>query len=130
MNKLHFIKKTSRCLRSLFIILLLLSSLGSYATHIVGVDLSYTYVSGTTYKITLVAYGDCAGASFPSLPLSSPLICIYDGNTSVGSLNLTLQPPTAGVEITPVCPADTSKTQCTNIAFTIPGIKKFVYSGN
>jgi len=116
-------------LRSLFASILLLSGYSSYATHIVGVDLSYSYVTGNTYTITLVAYGDCAGASFPSLPLSAPVICIYDGNTSVSSISLTLQPPTAGVEITPVCPADISKTQCTNPAFAIPGIKKFVFTG-
>ena len=120
----------SRLARSLFVIILLSAGYNSFATHIVGVDLSYSWVTGTTYKITLVAYGDCAGASFPSLPGSTPLICIYDGNTSVASISLALQPPTAGIEITPVCPADSNKTQCTNISFSIPGIKKFVYSGN
>jgi gliding motility-associated-like protein len=118
-----------RCIRSLIVIGLLLCSSDSFATHIVGMDLSYSYVSGNTYKITLVAYGDCAGSAFPSLSTSSPLICIYDGNTSIGSLSLTLQAPTNGIEITPVCPADSSKTQCTSLAFSIPGIKKFVYTG-
>ena len=122
-------KHTTLYLRSLFVIFMLFLGIKSYATHVVGVDLYYTYVTGNTYNITLVAYGDCAGAAFPSLSTSSPLICIYDGNTSVGSVSLTLQPPTKGVEITPVCPADSLLTQCTNIAYTIPGIKRFVYTG-
>jgi gliding motility-associated-like protein len=116
-------------LRSLFVIVLLLCRFSSYATHIVGVDLFYTYVAGNTYQVTLVAYGDCAGAAFSSLHTSTPQICVYDGNTSVGNLTLTLQPPTLGVEITPVCPADALLTQCTNITYAIPGIKKFVYTG-
>lgn len=47
-----------------------------------------------------------------------------------GSINLTVQAPSAGVEITPVCPAFLSLTQCTDPAFATPGIKKFVYSAN
>jgi gliding motility-associated-like protein len=114
------------------ILLLLLSTVGSFASHIVGVDLYYTWVSGNTYKITLVAYGDCGPASssaFSSLPSAVPKICIYNGDTYVSSINLAIQPPNFGVEITPVCPADINNTQCTNPSFSIPGIKKFVYSG-
>ncbi len=114
----------------LFVISLLLTSYASRATHIVGVDLSYSWISGSTYKISLTVYGDCAGAAFPSLTSSAPVVCIYDGNTSVSSVTLALQPPTNGVEITPVCPADSNKTQCTNLSYTIPGIKKFVYTAN
>ncbi|GAA4467966.1 hypothetical protein GCM10023093_24680 [Nemorincola caseinilytica] len=101
------------------------------ASHIVGADLFYTHVTGNTYRITVVLYGDCGPASsgtFPSLSTGTPQVCVYDGATSVTTLSLSLQPPTAGVEITPVCAADISSTQCTNTAFTIPGIKKFVYS--
>ena len=117
-------------IRGLLVFLFILLQTNSFATHIVGADLFYSYVSGNTYQITLVAYGDCAGSSFPALPLSTPVICIYDGNTSVASITLALQAPTNGIEITPVCPADSSLTQCTNASYAIPGIKKFVYTGN
>ena len=114
--------------------LLFFFSNSTFASHIVGLDLSYSWVSGNTYKITLVAYGDCGSAAltdaFSSLPSASPAICIFDGNTQVTTIALAIQPPTAGVEITPVCPADINNTQCTNTAFSIPGIKKFVYSAN
>jgi gliding motility-associated-like protein len=102
------------------------------ASHIVGLDLNYAWVSGNTYRITLVAYGDCGAASytaFSTLPYATPRICIFDGNTNVGSIDLAIQPPTTGTEITPVCPADLSLTQCTDVSYTIPGIKKFVYTG-
>jgi len=114
-------------------VILLLASISSYASHIVGMDLYYTWVSGNTYKITVIAYGDCGSAatttSFSTLPFATPHICIYDGNTYVSGLDLSVQPPSYGVEITPVCAADIGLTQCTNTAYTIPGIKKFVYSG-
>ena len=120
-------------LRSLLLSVVILLVSGSvYASHIVGVDLFYTWVSGNTYKVTLVVYGDCGPASstaFGTLPTAVPHICIKDGNTDISSIDLAIQPPSAGVEITPVCPADISLTQCTNTSFTIPGIKKFVYSG-
>ncbi len=127
-------KRVPAYLRNLLLsVILLLVSEGAYASHVVGVDLFYTWVSGSTYKITLIVYGDCGPASsssFSTLPDATPQICIYDGNTSIASLTLGIQPPSNGVEITPVCPADINLTQCTNTSYTIPGIKKFVYTGN
>ena len=119
----------SLVLRRLLFFILLTSGFNSFASHIVGIDLFYTYISGDTYQITLVAYGDCAGSAFSSLPTGAPVVCVYNGNTSVGSVTLAIQAPTNGVEITPVCPADASLTQCTSLSYTIPGIKKFVYTG-
>ena len=115
-----------------FALLLMCFSGNSFASHIVGLDLSYAWVNGNTYKITLVAYGDCGPASssaFGSLPSAVPKICIFDGNTSISSINLAIQAPNFGVEITPVCPADINNTQCTSTSNSIPGIKKFVYTG-
>ncbi len=111
------------------IVLLLSVSNKATASHIVGLDLFYTYVSGNTYSITLVAYGDCGPASasaFSTLPTCTPFICIYDGNTLVDNVLLAVQPPDVGLEITPVCPGII--TQCADPASAIPGIKKFVYT--
>jgi gliding motility-associated-like protein len=93
----------------------------------------YTWVSGNTYKVTVVLYGDCGPASaaaFATLPTGSPKVCVFNGPTAVTTLSLVIQPPTAGIEITPVCPPEAGMTQCTNPSFAIPGIKKFVYSAN
>lgn len=123
----------SKNVTRLLIALLVVFSCNAYASHIVGLDLFYTHVTGNTYKITLIAYGDCGPASstaFATLPTASPVICVYNGSTSVASVSLTIQAPSAGVEITPVCHADSALTQCTNPAYSIPGIKKFVYSAN
>ena len=126
-------KKVRACLRSfLFSVVLLLVCSSAYANHLVGMDFYYTHVSGNTYKITLIAYGDCGSAatstSFGELPFNTPEVYIYNGDSYVTTIDLAIEPPNAGVEITPVCPADISLTQCTNVSNTIPGIKKFVYS--
>lgn len=119
------------------IVLLLVLSFGilqqANASHVVGADLYYTWVSGLTYKITVVLYGDCGPASagaFASLPSGSPAVCVMNGTTTIGTINLRIENPTAGVEITPVCATDRARTQCTSTSYTIPGIKKFVYSLN
>src|ERR1039458_5354914 len=116
--------------KSFFVAFVLLMAFRSQATHIFGIDLYYTYVAGNTYTIHLVVYGDCSGAAFPSLSSSVPVINIYNGGTLFTSVNLAIQPPTAGVEVTPVCPAELDSTTFTNLAYTIPGVKKFVYTGN
>ncbi len=127
---------TYRLLRCFIGVLLLLPSQKLFASHIVGADLYYTWVSGLTYKITLVLYGDCGPASagvFATLGSLSanPKICIYDGATLLPGMPISLgnASPLAGTEITPVCPDSIGFTQCTDPTFTIPGIKKFEYSG-
>src|SRR5439155_377977 len=112
---------------------LLFSATVSKASHIVGADMYYTHVSALTYKVTVILYGDCGPASsaaFGTLPSATPKVCVFNGATAVTTLTLAIEAPSAGVEITPVCPAYTYSTQCTNPSFTTPGIKKFVYSTN
>ena len=121
-------------MKYLFSIAILLSVfVPARASHIVGVDLYYTWISGNDYKITCNLYGDCGSAAsttaFSTLDSAAPVICIYDGSTYISSLTLTIEAPVNGVEITPVCPDSVGHTQCTNLASATPGIKKFVYSG-
>jgi len=121
--------------RFLIIILLILGlAKNASATHIYGADFFYTYVSGTTYTVTLVIYGDCearfSGNVFASLSTASPEVMVYKNGTYKQSTNLTIQSPSAGVEVTPVCPAQLSNTACVSTSTTIPGVKKFTYSGN
>ncbi len=119
----------------LTLVVLLFSSLESRATHIFGCDLNYTWLHDSTYKISLVVYGDCSAsgtAPFTGLSTATPTICIFNGSatTATTSFNLAIQAPTTGVEVTPVCTADTGHTQCTSTSYTTPGVKKFVYSAN
>lgn len=113
---------------TLIVLLFLLFAGKLLATHFYGVDLFYTHVSGNKYKVTLVAYGDCSGAQFPSFATSRPRIHIRKGNTEVITDLLEHEPPIEGVEVTPVCPAELNNTTCVNPNGTVPGVKKFVYS--
>ena len=124
------------CFRGLICsVALLCMHFSTYASHIVGCDLFYTWITGNQYRVTVILYGNCGPASasaFSTLPSSAPQVCVFDANISTTSpaltLSLPIQAPTAGVEITPVCPADSNASQCWISSSTIPGIKKFVYS--
>lgn len=109
-------------------IMLILGSISSFATHIVGCDIYYTHITGLRYRITVALYGDCGPASataFASLPTAQPEVCVFNGASLWATLSLSAKAP--GVEITPVCPDSVSRTQCTNPSFDIPGIKRFTY---
>lgn len=114
----------------LAVVLLCSFSVRSLASHIVGADLYYTSLGGLQYRVTVVLYGDCgplSATAFASLPTARPQVCIYDGAAFWQSYDLRVKAPSAGVEITPVCPDSLARTQCTNTSYDIPGIKKFVY---
>lgn len=119
-----------RLSRLLMVILLSCSAYYAQASHIYGADLYYTHVSGNTYTVSMVLYGDCSGAIFSSLSSSSPRVDVYNGSSYITTLSLSIQNPTAGVEVTPVCPSQINNTKCSSPSNTIPGIKKFVYSAN
>ena len=124
-------KKSFYRFRSLILCIAFLAlSSNTFASHIVGMDLNYTWISSNKYKITVVAYGNCGTTTgaFETLPSATPQVCVFRGNTYVATLNLTLDSALSFINVTPVCPRDTNRTQCTNTSFTIPGIKKFTYS--
>lgn len=113
----------------LLLCVLFLTPAFTKASHIVGADLAYTHVTGSTYKVTLSLYGDCgpmSAAAFAALPSATPQVCVYDGGTAVATLTLAIEAPTTGTEITPLCPGAIS--QCASTSSTIPAVKKFVYS--
>lgn len=120
-----------RCYTPLLIVLLCILTAGKlHASHYYGIDLYYTHISGNTYRVSLVAFGDCSGAQFPTFSTARPLIYIKRGATTVLQDFLNLEPPTAGVEVTAGCPADMKRTNCVDPSSAVPGVKKFVYSKN
>jgi gliding motility-associated-like protein len=124
------IKLPARLRLLLATLLICCSATATYASHIFAIDLLYNYVSGSTYKVTLVVYGDCSSATAADLPTSTPTVYVYEGSILSQTLTLQIQAPDNGVLVSPVCPADTNSTTCNNINSTIPGIKKFVYTAN
>jgi len=120
------------CFLLLFIVF---GGLKTNASHIVGMDLKYLHDTGSTYTIFCTVYGDCGSASrtaFNTLYTASPNIYIYDGDTKVNCITLHIVPPDSGKNIAKyvMCAADTDSTTCNNIAYTYPGVTKFVFSGS
>ena len=107
-------------------LLLLLTAKVAKATHVYGADLFYTHVSGNTYTVEMYVYGDCAGAAFSSLP-GAPVVEVYNGTSLFTTLSLTVQAPTNGLEVTPVCPSQAGNTKCSNPSNALPGVKRFYY---
>ncbi len=110
--------------------LAIFNATSSYASHVIGAEMTYSQVSGLTYTITINLYGDCnvgSFAAFQGLPVSTPNVCVYNGSLLAASITLSLPSPQCGTEITPLCTALTST--CTNTSYSISGIKKFVYTG-
>lgn len=99
----------------------------SFATHIFGGELLYTYVSDNTYKITLTLYGDCSAQIFSTLYTSSAQVEIYEGNTKKDTLTLYVDLFNVK-EVSPVCPNELANTACNNPAHPLPGVKRFIYS--
>src|SRR5580692_5063579 len=114
---------------SALLALLFLASPRSYATHIFGVDIGYTWVSGNTYTVNMAIYGDCSAlaTTFNTLYAATPEIQVYNGATLFTTFYLQPGSP-QGVEVTPVCAAQANNTACNG--GTIPGVRKFIYSGN
>jgi gliding motility-associated-like protein len=116
---------------ALLIIALLFISKPASANHLFGGELFYTHVSGNTYKVTMILYGDCGNTSgaFASLATAQPAVEVYNGTSIFQTLALSPQPG-SGVDVTPVCPDEANNTKCTNPANLLPGVKKFIYAAN
>ena len=94
----------------------------SRATHIGGADLSYKWVSGNTFEITLTLYRDCSGIAAPNSVLVN-----YNSVSCGYNLNVTLNKiPGTGQEITKPCTSAT--TNCNGGA--TPGIQKYEYTAS
>ncbi|WP_276132862.1 gliding motility-associated C-terminal domain-containing protein [Polluticoccus soli] len=120
-----------RHLQSVVVLLFCLLGTSAKASHFYGADLNYTHVSGNTYTITFTVYADCnlSNPPFLSLPSATPEIEIWDGTTQINSIILAIQSPSSGTEVTPVCATQLNNTTCVSTTGTIPGVKKFVYTG-
>lgn len=106
----------------LLVAVLLLFSFDGKSTHLVGGEISYQLVAGTTndYLITLTLYRDCSG-----IPVStSPVINFTSGCSA--PLQLTLIQVGAVQNITPVCALQSGNTTCNG--GSLIGVEKYVFS--
>jgi Secretion system C-terminal sorting domain len=104
---------------ALFVAAFFAAPQSAHATHALGADLSYTHLTGNTYRFTLVFYRDCAGIAAPATFPASVNGC---GNATQ---TFTLTQVGLGTEITPVCATQTS----TCSGGTVFGVQRYVYEG-
>lgn len=105
--------------RILTLLVMTLATLGSYASHIAGGEMTYTHISGLDYKITVKLYRDCQGIPAPSF-LSVYVTDLANSTNSIIALNLT-----SNGLVNSYCASVT--TNCTNPNSTFTGFEYYVY---
>lgn len=95
-----------------------------FATHMMGADIFYTWISGTTYNVTVYFYRDCAGSQAPNniQIMVKSASCNYSTSYSASR--------TYSGEVSAVCPAQLNNTTCGNGNQSLPGVQKYAYSRN
>ncbi|GDX52994.1 hypothetical protein LBMAG27_20410 [Bacteroidota bacterium] len=115
--------------RSAFLIISFFIAIGfigvsnnAYATHAAGSDLTYRWISGNIYEITVNFYRDCQGVAAPNT------VTLNVKSTSCAqNFNVTLNPIAGtGQEIT--FPCNPTFTYCNG--GTNPGVQQYTYRGN
>lgn len=106
----------------IFFIAFFLLSFTIKANHSVAANITYTYVSGNTYKLRLSFYRDCSGNTAP-FNVAIKAISLSCADSTGVILN---QIPGTGQEVPPDC--ITQPTTCNG--GILPGIQEWVYEGN
>ena len=98
-----------------------LSPLATKATHISGSDITYRWLSGNSYEVTVTLYRDCSGVDvIARVNLNYRSVSCNSNLTAVLSLI-----PGTGIEITQPC--SSNATTCNG--GTNPGIQQYIYRG-
>lgn len=95
----------------------LLSATEVKASHIMGGELTYHWISGNNYELKLTLYRDCYG-------IPAPTVADVNIYSSCGANMTVTLFPVSSTNITPAC--DTTMT-CINA--NLPGVEKYVYTG-
>jgi Secretion system C-terminal sorting domain len=106
-----------------FIVVVLSSQLSLKASHSMGADITYDYLGGNQYRVTISFYRDCSGIT-PSTSLFVSVLSASCGQNL--SLNATLQPGYP-IEVSPLCAAQLPNSTCNG--GTLPGVQQYVFSG-
>lgn len=112
-------------MKKLSLLLLVLLSTQSLvqASHIIGGEVTYQWISGNTYQLRLSLYRDCSGIP---LPLSTPIQyhSVAAGFNSFSNLTQVGSPE----EVSPICAASLPNSTC-NGGGTLYGVEKATYEG-
>lgn len=107
-------------MRKLFLSLIVLFAFASnsYATHVMGADITYTWVSGNDYQVTLTLYRDCSGSTISETSQDIDLA------SSCGNFSATLD-WVSTTNVSQVCA--TATTTCNG--GTLPGTEQYIFTG-
>lgn len=92
------------------------------ASHVVGGEITYSWVSGNTYNVSLTYYSDCAG-----IPNPTTVIINYESSSCVMSGSSTLPIVSGPTDISPICPASLPNSSCNG--GVLYAVRRVVYSG-
>jgi hypothetical protein len=92
------------------------------ATHLVGGEITYEWLSGNQYKLRLTLYRDCAGINAP-INVTIPYISASCNQSGFTVLTLTGFPSI----VTPLCPTALSQSTCNG--GTLYSVKQYIYEG-
>lgn len=118
-------KQVKATLKRVFFSLALLFFFSStaLASHVVGGQITYTYLSSTStsnsYLVRVTLFRDCAGIAMPTA------VTAVARNGSSIIANLTLTQFGTSIDRSIVCPGQQST--CTNPSSTIPGVQEYIY---
>jgi hypothetical protein len=101
------------------------------ATHAAGGEITYQWISGSTYKINYIFYRDCAGAGEPAtvtLAYSSNCTPSFCSTITLNKAATTSSGAINGTEVSIGCP--NSPSRCVSASSTIPGYREWVYTAN
>ena len=93
------------------------------ATHISGVDFSYTCVGQDSFLVTFNVFRDCSGVSAPS----SAFVTFSSSCGSSFTQTLVLQNGSTGTEVSQLCATSISNSTCNG--GSLPGMQQYTYTG-
>ncbi len=110
-------------LYSLLLLLLTVSGINTAtASHVMGGEISYTWISGTTYELQLTYYRDCQGINAPAtISISASSTCYPTPLTIVATASAN-----SPQQVSPICAS--VQSNCNGGQFN--GIEKWEYVGN
>lgn len=95
----------------------LAGALNSYASHVMGGDITYVCTGPNTYDITLTLYRDCDG-----IALNGPQT--VDFSSSCGTQTASL-PLISNIEVSQLCPTSLGQSTCNG--GTLPGTQQIIF---
>ena len=96
-----------KVLQTLILLLISLSSYQTFATHLMGGDITYELVTAPNiYKVHLTLYRDCSGI----VPVTNPVIQVKQYGTQNIYTQIVLNMSAAPLNVTNLCPSAISSS--------------------